>query len=228
MTDDKDPADVLADIEREHFGDHDLKTGVYAIKSMRPAAWARPSIYEECETVLTAHKDEAAQWVDRGHTVTPLYAMPKSGDVADFVMAREWSYRAGVLEAERDALRAELAALKAQAVQPFAYVHKRGQDDEEFIHAAAVNGPCPDCEPLFLAAPQAAQPASALPPAYMLAKLQMVIPLFQEARDALTALTEQQRKLRGISPTLADRMDEAGTFSVDDWRAAGGKEGGAA
>lgn len=60
----------------------------------------------------------------------------------------------------------------------------------------------------------------AMPAAYMLAKLQMVIPLFQEARDALTALTEAQRKLHGISPSLADRMDEAGTFSVDDWRAA--------
>ena len=56
-----------------------------------------------------------------------------------------------------------------------------------------------------------------LPPAYMLAKLQMVMPLFDEARDALTAITEQQRKLRGISPTLADRMDAAGTYSLDDW-----------
>jgi hypothetical protein len=60
---------------------------------------------------------------------------------------------------------------------------------------------------------------AALPAAYMLTKLQMVMPLFQEARDALTALTEAQRKLHGISPTLADRMDEAGTFSLDDWQA---------
>lgn len=59
-----------------------------------------------------------------------------------------------------------------------------------------------------------------LPPAYMLAKLQMVMPLFQEARDALTALTEVQRKLHHISPTLADRMDEAGTYSLDQWLAA--------
>lgn len=39
--------------------------------------------------------------------------------------------------------------------------------------------------------------------------------------------TEQQRKLRGISSTLADRMDEAGTFSLDDWLAARAREGGA-
>lgn len=57
------------------------------------------------------------------------------------------------------------------------------------------------------------------PPSYMLAKLRMVMPLFQEARDALTAITETQRKLHGISPTLADRMDDAGTFSLDDWQA---------
>lgn len=68
------------------------------------------------------------------------------------------------------------------------------------------------------------QEKTELPPRYMLAKLQMVMPLFQEARDALTALTEQRRKLRGISPTLADRMDEAGTFSLDDWTAMSGKE----
>ncbi len=82
-------------------------------------------------------------------------------------------------------------------------------------------------EPLYTApqpSPQPAAPAPAqsvpptMPPAYMLAKLQMVMPLFQESRDALTAITEQQRKLHGISPTLAERMDEAGTFSLDDWQ----------
>lgn len=57
-----------------------------------------------------------------------------------------------------------------------------------------------------------------LPHAYLFAKVAMVMPLFQEARDALTALTETQRKLHGISPTLADRMDIAGTYSLDDWR----------
>ena len=62
------------------------------------------------------------------------------------------------------------------------------------------------------------------PRAYLIRKLQMVMPLLEEARDALPAITEQQRVLRGISATLADRMDEAGTYSVDDWRAT---EGGA-
>ncbi|HAX23096.1 MAG TPA: hypothetical protein DCY64_22770 [Hydrogenophaga sp.] len=58
-----------------------------------------------------------------------------------------------------------------------------------------------------------------LPPNYMLAKLQMVMPLMQEARDALTAISVEQMKLRGISATLAERMDEAGTFSLDNWLA---------
>ncbi len=57
-----------------------------------------------------------------------------------------------------------------------------------------------------------------LPHAYLLAKLAMVVPLLQEARDALTVITETQRKMRGISPTLADRMDIAGTFSMEDWK----------
>ena len=48
-------------------------------------------------------------------------------------------------------------------------------------------------------------PAGTLPPGYMPAKLQMVIPMFQEARIRLG---------------LADRMDKAGTFSLDDWLAA--------
>lgn len=60
---------------------------------------------------------------------------------------------------------------------------------------------------------------SLLPHAYLLAKLAMVMPLFQEARDALPAITEAQRKLHGLSLTLADRMDIAGTFSLDDWTA---------
>ena len=57
-----------------------------------------------------------------------------------------------------------------------------------------------------------------IPKEYLLAKLQRVIPLFQEARDALTALTEAQRKLHNISPTLADRMDFAGTYSISQWK----------
>ena len=64
------------------------------------------------------------------------------------------------------------------------------------------------------------EPEAVLPPAYMLAKLAMVMPLFQEARDALTALSEPQRVRHGISKTLAGRMDIAGTYSLDDWRAA--------
>jgi hypothetical protein len=62
-------------------------------------------------------------------------------------------------------------------------------------------------------------PAEALPHAYLLAKLAMVMPLFQECRDALPAITETRRTLHGISKTLADRMDVAGTFSLADWEA---------
>lgn len=78
------------------------------------------------------------------------------------------------------------------------------------------------------------KPASPLteayPHAYLLVKLSKVMPLFQEARDALTAITEVQRKARGISASLADRMDEAGTYSIDDWERARADsvEGGAA
>ena len=63
-------------------------------------------------------------------------------------------------------------------------------------------------------------PAGTLPPGYMLAKLQMVMPLFQEARDALTVVTEPQRRMYGIRFELVDRMDKARTFSLDDWLAA--------
>jgi hypothetical protein len=77
------------------------------------------------------------------------------------------------------------------------------------------------------AALRAAQPPSEaetlLPHGYLFAKCAMVVPLLQEARDALTALSEAQRIAYGISKTLADRMDVAGTFSTDDWRAGGGQ-----
>lgn len=64
----------------------------------------------------------------------------------------------------------------------------------------------------------ASEPPESLPRDYLLKKLAMVMPLFEEARDALTAISEQQRAVRCISPTLADRMDMAGTYSIDDWR----------
>lgn len=69
-----------------------------------------------------------------------------------------------------------------------------------------------------VARPQAADPAQQLPHAYLLEKLRRVMPMLQEARDALTAITEAQRKLHGISASLADRMDAAGTYSLDDWQ----------
>lgn len=48
-------------------------------------------------------------------------------------------------------------------------------------------------------------------------RLKAMLPLFEEARDALPAITEHSRKLRGISLTLADRMDDVGIY--DRWKA---------
>jgi len=41
-------------------------------------------------------------------------------------------------------------------------------------------------------------------------RLDAMMPLFQEARDALCAITLSAAKLHKISPTLADRMDAVG------------------
>lgn len=50
-----------------------------------------------------------------------------------------------------------------------------------------------------------------------------MLPLFEEARDALPAITTQAAKLHNISPTLADRMDDVGI--KERWDAAeAGKE----
>lgn len=58
-----------------------------------------------------------------------------------------------------------------------------------------------------------------LPHAYLLAKLAMVMPLLEEARDALPAITTTSAKLHGVRLDLGDRMDIAGTYSIDDWAA---------
>ena len=42
------------------------------------------------------------------------------------------------------------------------------------------------------------------------ARLKAMMPLFQEARDALPAITKTAMMLRGLSPSLADRMDDVG------------------
>lgn len=51
-------------------------------------------------------------------------------------------------------------------------------------------------------------------------RLTAIIPLFQEARDALTAIPFASAKLRGLDLTLADRMDAAGTATRADFDAA--------
>lgn len=90
------------------------------------------------------------------------------------------------------------------------------QTSETFATAfsVAVGSPDERSVPLYLRG----ESETLLPHAYLLAKLAMVMPLFQEARDALTALNAQQRATHGISKTLADRMDIAGTYSIDDWQ----------
>ena len=48
-------------------------------------------------------------------------------------------------------------------------------------------------------------------------RLEEIIPLFQEARDALPAITVKGVKLRNISFSLADRMDVAGTREREEF-----------
>jgi hypothetical protein len=45
-------------------------------------------------------------------------------------------------------------ALEQPEQEPVAYWHKPNQEDEEFIHAQAVNGKCPDCVPLYTHPPR--------------------------------------------------------------------------
>lgn len=47
-------------------------------------------------------------------------------------------------------------------------------------------------------------------------RLKAIMPLFQEARDAITAITLESAKLRGIRLDLADRMDQIG--EADRWK----------
>jgi hypothetical protein len=47
----------------------------------------------------------------------------------------------------------------------------------------------------------------------------MVMPLLQEARDALPAISIVAAKLHHVDLTLGDRMDIAGMYSLDDWLA---------
>lgn len=63
-----------------------------------------------------------------------------------------------------------------------------------------------------------AKPLEEPPREYLLHKLEMVMPLFQEARDALTCISVAQRILNKLAPDLAFRMDEAGTYNLDKWK----------
>lgn len=55
--------------------------------------------------------------------------------------------------------------------------------------------------------------------AYLTWKLEQILPVFQEARDALPAISQTSARLRGISLSLADRMDGAGTANYETYRA---------
>ena len=61
--------------------------------------------------------------------------------------------------------------------------------------------------------------------AYFKHRLQTIIPLFEEARDALPAITLASAKLRGLDLSLGARMDEAGTYCREQWDAAIAKGG---
>ena len=56
--------------------------------------------------------------------------------------------------------------------------------------------------------------------AYYKWRLEKIMPLFQEARDALPAISLASAKLRGLDLTLGDRMDEAGRPQRAEWDAA--------
>lgn len=53
-------------------------------------------------------------------------------------------------------------------------------------------------------------------------RLQTILPLFEEARDALTAIPLVSAKLCGLDLSLADRMGSAGTATRADFDAAMG------
>jgi chromosome segregation ATPase len=55
--------------------------------------------------------------------------------------------------------------------------------------------------------------------AYYKWRLQEIMPLFQEARDALPAINLATAKLRGLSLDLDERMDAAGTRNREQFRA---------
>lgn len=55
--------------------------------------------------------------------------------------------------------------------------------------------------------------------AYLKWRLTAIIPLFQEARDALCAIPLANAKLRGLDLSLGDRMDAAGTATRADFDA---------
>ena len=44
-------------------------------------------------------------------------------------------------------------------------------------------------------------------------RLKAMMPLFEQARDALPAISEASRRLHNIDPMLADRMDDVGIAS---------------
>lgn len=58
-------------------------------------------------------------------------------------------------------------------------------------------------------------------------RLKAIIPLFQDARDAITAIPLHVAKLRGLDLELGNRMDAAGTATREQFDAlrAGGGEG---
>lgn len=57
--------------------------------------------------------------------------------------------------------------------------------------------------------------------AYLTWKLEKVMPLFEQARDALPAISMTTARLHRIDLQLANRMDEAGTACYADWERLG-------
>lgn len=60
---------------------------------------------------------------------------------------------------------------------------------------------------------------------YLRWRIAEIMPLFQDARDAITVISETQRRMHGISFTLADDMDRAGTRTREEFDAIAARGG---
>jgi len=155
-----------------------------------------------------------------------LVAVPK-GDVwltkLDELVPKEHPEHEHDYEAEAERL---LAAPRAQPVaQPenctslADYIAEAERNPEDAAALKAARTQFAQWRATQSAAPVAARDARDEEIGYLRWRLETIIPLFEEARDALTAIPLASAKLRGIDLSLGDRMDRAGTATRTDYAA---------